>query len=175
MMRLPIFLFLSLATLWGCRSTNNDSDVKITNGRRAQSNEFPAVVQITTIQSQFSAGNCTGTFVSDTTIVTAAHCVTDSSRNIEKNIRIGGFTGVKALLVFANPDYIQRPTSGNDVAIVVFEKGTSKNFKNIHTTEPTVGDEITLVASETIITLQERVLVQSESEKTYYDQIIQVF
>lgn len=59
---------VSSLSIVGCRTTGDKTDLKITGGELTD--ELPAVVQLTTRDAL-----CTGTFVSKTTLLTAAHCV----------------------------------------------------------------------------------------------------
>lgn len=137
-------LFIGLVGFAGCKSPAGDSDLKITNGKVATDKDHPAVIQIATIISSATSGSCTGTFVSDSTVLTAAHCVTDRGR-LNTNIRLGGRQGQKALKVFAHQSYLRGESTQNDVAIVVFKKDTSKHMYNIKRETPAVNSEITIV------------------------------
>ena len=65
------FLVLVMSVIsYGCKS-RTDSSVKLIGGKLAESGQFPASVNLT----EGSASFCTGSFVSKTHLLTAAHCV----------------------------------------------------------------------------------------------------
>lgn len=57
-------------------SVANDDDVnlKIVNGQYAEENQFPYQVYVQTLTGGGMAAACGGAIISDTHIVTAAHC-----------------------------------------------------------------------------------------------------
>lgn len=86
-------LALALAAS-GCKQRHADaSAVKIMNGRSESG--FPYVVRVT----MDGSGSCTGSFVSESLLLTAAHCV-DRARSIEFQ-----GTSAKSTDVFIQPDW----------------------------------------------------------------------
>ncbi len=141
--------------LSGCKA-RDESSVKVYGGVRTT--DFPAVVTV------IGTGLCTGTFVSSTTLITAAHCIRHpqgafspgpyaqtvgqvsviprpgSSEIQATKVIHHGFIGVALGLA---PNFSTRPFI--DVAIVVFPENTSDDFIEIGTAPPKVGDPITYV------------------------------
>lgn len=114
------------------------SELDQINGKIIEETEFPAVVWI---------GNCTGTFVSDTTLITAAHCVRAPNRTtgvVNQTISLPRQGDVKSLKVLANVRSNQN-VSPHDSAIVIFPPGTAKATMPLHRTAAKVGDKIMLV------------------------------
>lgn len=78
MLSIALGLILALTTLGfvftsaGCRTLNSNekSDVKVVDG--VETADFPAVRHI---YEGVAGGDCTGTFISPNTMITAAHCL----------------------------------------------------------------------------------------------------
>lgn len=99
-----------------------------------ESNDNEAVVMIET-----PSGYCTGTFVSDNTLITAAHCANNSPTGGIKYKKIvpieithyGKLAGSKSKV-------------WEDLLIVIFPAGTSKSFASLSNQAPKIGDRITI-------------------------------
>ena len=97
--------------------------------------DIPAVVQITTLDQ---TGLCTGTFVGDNVVFTAAHCMDTtalggmglSNGTMPVSMVHGGVVGENALSA--------RPLE--DFAILIFPAATSKSWRKIATSAPKAGD-----------------------------------
>jgi hypothetical protein len=105
----------------------------LVNGIETQEQE--AVVLIET-----PSGYCTGTFVSDNTLITAAHCA--------NNTKTGGIKYKKI-----NPIEVthygklagSKSKVWEDLLIVTFPAGTSKSFVSLSNRAPNIGDRITII------------------------------
>jgi Trypsin len=116
-----------------------DSDVLITGGKETSS--FPAVVQLKT-----PAGTtCTGTFISDQILLTAAHCFKDQS----DKATIGA---VSSLKIRIHPKYTHSQNnklpiteSAFDIALVQFPPKTGKSSLALTKASAKSGDKVVLV------------------------------
>ncbi len=142
-------LLLSLFACGQASDIQTQSETKVTNGLSAR-NEFPSVVML-----EFDAGQgpsiCTGTFVNDSQVVTAAHCVYDivtarKGASVMSTTTADG-TRVKAVRLQYHPAYtvVEGALSNHDVAIVSFPRGTSRASTPLYPTTPTVGQDFTIV------------------------------
>lgn len=133
---------LSLGVACGS-AQEQDSNTKITNGIVIPASEHPAVVALDLI-GYYSSGKCTGTFINDSQVLTAAHCV--QNKNYVRTV-IDGRT-VDATKYTIHPDYSWLPNpekSSADIAIVEFPAGTSSNFIPLASDAPLAGDQIRIV------------------------------
>jgi len=145
--RLIVALFLT--SMSACLAPNNDSDIKLVNGRVIGGDTAPAAVQIAMpIPGQKGAeARCTATWVSANTIITAAHCVEERGVPGEF-IRVsdGLGLGAKSTKIILHPAY--RTTGGGaDLAVVIFPDGTVDNSKTatIPSAPPNPGAKISIV------------------------------
>lgn len=129
------------------------SETKVTNGLKA-SDEFPSVVLL-----QFTMGYatsiCTGTFVNDAQVVTAAHCVYDilkdghsiSSMSFTKTLTNGTSQRIKATALKYHPGYTVVPgrLSNHDLAVVTFPRYSAPATTPLYGDEPRVGQAFTIV------------------------------
>ena len=121
--------------LVGCGSQNDihNSDIKITNGIAASQKDFPAVVKLS-LYSGWSGGICTGTWVNDHQVITAAHCVYSKPRVSVGNIRA---------INYQIQDGYDMKTNGGvnelDLAIVNFPAGSAPAVRQIIRNTPAKG------------------------------------
>ncbi len=146
-------LFLGLIGCGKIESPSDKSDIKVTNGLSA-ANEYPSVVML---QFQVEGGSaiCTGTFVNDAQVVTAAHCVHEllssgaeaSAVSIVKSNKDGSKTRVAATHMEHNPDYavVEGSLDNHDVAVVTFPRNTAPGVTPLYAGQPTKGQTFTIV------------------------------
>jgi hypothetical protein len=136
----PLKRVLFSASLWvgvamltcSCRffgGAHEGSTGSIHNGVSAD-DKFPAVVRV---------GGCTGTFVSDTTLIYAAHCLKASgNRAIVRSPFIAETSNT-----FMHPSY--NGIGANDIAVAIFADGTAGNFRSFYRGSRSRGTEIHMV------------------------------
>ncbi len=133
-----LFGFL-LAT--SCSLQEHTSDVNVTNGKAEDG--FPYVARIV----MDSGGSCTGSFVSDSLLITASHCVDKT-----KVVRWEGFSSIPDE-IYVHPNWPSQGTGCQnvaqpkyDVALVQFPAGTYKGQPaRLLIRTPKAGEELTIV------------------------------
>lgn len=129
--------------LVSCASSANDSEVKITNGNVTSA--YPAVVKLD-VKNGERETFCTGTFLSDAVVLTAAHCFfTVDSDEVKMGL-------VKAISYVRHPKFQYHipalpDLDGTvfDIALVKFPKGTSKDFLPLTQKPENAGAKVLLV------------------------------
>jgi len=145
----PLVLALGLGTACG-RSGPESSAVKVTNGIAVNESTFPSTVLLVMETPQGEA-ICTGTFVNDSQVVTAGHCV-EGQNAVRPQIyyateRGGRMQAVaQAVSYKRNPLYSHAEGVGpNDVAVITFPAHTAPAITALAPAAPRVGDEFTIV------------------------------
>ena len=155
-------------------ATNRDTKdkVRITgalSGKRSQcygvingklTNKYPGVVLLAREEGEYIVSRCTGTFVSDSTVITAAHCVGDSQTSMLVFVEdcAGGSDPVIANSTavyhhgFTAEDFdaAVTPAAQNnlfklDLAIVTFPPETATTFRELSAKRVDVDDEVHFV------------------------------
>ena len=105
---------------------NNERGIKVANGQTAGEHEFPFIVSI---QKQLSSGAfehlCTGSILSNTFVLTAAHCLDSSTTLVVvygtyDNTCSDNCKYIKVKNQIAHPSY-QKGTERNDIAVFELE------------------------------------------------------
>lgn len=131
-------------------STANDSAVKVTNGIAIKDTVFPSTILLVSVSAEGEA-ICTGTFVNDTQVITAGHCVEGLSTTspqiyfaTEKN---GTLQAVAQAVSYArNPKYSHAlGVSPYDVSVINFPSHTAPAVSPLAETTPNVGDKFVIV------------------------------
>jgi V8-like Glu-specific endopeptidase len=137
-----ILSVLAWSAALACTPRQTTTDLKITNGVLASDSDFPAVVQLTNTNNR----SCTGTFISDSLLVTAAHCLgkpTNDSTGIgEGGILYGSRPSVRAYTAVPYPGHKIGPL---DLAVIDFGQGAAPDVAGLATRQPNAGDGITIV------------------------------
>lgn len=159
----PVFaMTVGIMGLAACGvNTPETSDLKVTNGQAISEDVYPEVLMLEISTPAGKPGICTGTFVSDSIALTAAHCVNNGKpdddgkvdmeihyvqnggeRNLDKKNRLA-----KAVAAY---QYKAWQASGGgvnarDLGVVVFPAGTAKHWATIASRKPTVGDDFVIV------------------------------
>lgn len=126
-----------------CSKQDAASDAKIINGHLTKNH--PAVVRID-IKYMEHETHCTGTFVTDSILLTAAHCFFSATGDV---ITVDG---TKALKYERHPDFAYHipalpdlDSTHIDVALVFFEKGTSKDYLPLTKKQEAIGSQAIVV------------------------------
>lgn len=136
-------VFTLCGGLFACAPQAPDSFLNITRGKVTDGH--PAVVQLTITQDD-KVEICTGTFISDAVVLTAAHCFLRASG---ANVKVGN---LGALSYQRHPNYeFHIPTIPDldrtqlDIALVLFPKGSSKSFLTLTKAPENSGSEAIIV------------------------------
>lgn len=100
------------------------------NGLEIPDSKYPAVVRL---------GGCTGTFVSDSTMVYAAHCLKNNGNTETVRSPIRATTSN----TFLNPRFLE--IGSHDVAVAIFPAGTSKNWIPLYQGRREPGTKIHMI------------------------------
>jgi secreted trypsin-like serine protease len=126
-----------LASLWSITTPAQALDARIVNGVPGKSGQFPFMVALLDAQKFPQSGGfqsqfCAGSLTSATTVVTAAHCLTnqETGKQIKASEVIVAFTQDLDALDFptrnvskvsVNPDYVIKSTV-NDIAVLTLSQ-----------------------------------------------------
>jgi secreted trypsin-like serine protease len=143
------FILAPICTLpiSACKSrAENESRVKVVNGKALKESDFPAVIQIAYDMGGGASATCSATWISDRTVLTAAHCIegADSSPGKVSVVR-GTGKGLRALKAISHPTYRPNSGSGHDIAILVFKEQSSQFYIPVALTQAQAGDPLTIV------------------------------
>jgi secreted trypsin-like serine protease len=136
-----------------CGQAEDPSEVKLTNAIETDSAAFPAVVQLMT-KSENNSRFCTGFFVNEYQVLTAAHCVKDLSSDRPDLYLVAGGNGTteqraaKAFRYHVHTDFergLDRVANPYDIAVVEFPAGAALNTIRLSSRTPRVNDTVTLV------------------------------
>ena len=152
---------LMAVLLQGCGTSTPQEDqaqLKVSNGFDIPESEFAATVLLGIKVEQGNA-ICTGTFVNDHQIITAAHCVEGQdpedpqvfwavTEDVEGQDKPRMVLKAKATNLVQNPDYSisrQNGVNNQDIAVVNFEPNTAPAFVTLSADAPVKDDGITIV------------------------------
>ncbi len=142
-LRLVIF-----ASLFACTPKKTESSLKVVNGRPLSETEFPSVVKISIDLGKGTRATCTSSVISDTVMITAAHClVLDNGLPADSATAVlNGGKRVPGGVIHLHPEYDNK-SAGNDIAFAKFPAGTFKDYKPVLLSSkiPTKGDEIKII------------------------------
>lgn len=145
----PALLVLAVNTACGS-ATTEDSTGKVTNGVVISGSSFPSTVLLI-MNSRQGQSICTGTFVNDSQVVTAGHCVEGLSKtkpNLLVATEVNGRTVpfARAISWVRNPTYsFAQGVSPYDMSVITFPANTAPAISPIATEAPKVGEVFTIV------------------------------
>ena len=141
------------------KKPQNYASLKITNGVNVSEDEFPSVVLLV-VEKNGKREICSGTFVNDHQLVTAAHCVVDAvtgnlarvfyatpAYSYDENEPQLRFVA-QALNIRVHPGFQRSQSlepSTNDLAVIDFPYGIAPSYSTIGYDAPEIDDAITIV------------------------------
>ena len=138
------FVFV-LVTLFSCKQRQNSESTQnnIDFGARV----FPT--DDITIPAVIFIDECVATIVSDTTILTAAHCLKENKVCLKGSRTSSEGQGLCSENILFPKEFdkndMQMLTAAYDIAVVVFPPNSFKNYFEVSNNPPQVGDKIYLV------------------------------
>jgi trypsin len=135
------------AIIGGCKSrTYQSTRLKVVSGKPIADDSIPAVIQIEVQVKHNAFYGCTATWVSDSTVLTAAHCVMEAGGNASKiSISRGTGKGLKSTRYYVHKSYLSNQAYGRDIAILEFPKKSSSVFIPMALTQAKPGDDLTII------------------------------
>jgi secreted trypsin-like serine protease len=135
------------------------SHVQLTNGIEIDNSAYPAVVLLLAMDPQSHENKiCTGFFVNEFQVLTAAHCVKYLAQSnpeiylVQARLDSKGVASyeykAKALQLIVHPEYdrdAQLAVNPNDLAVLEFAAGSAADSLRIASRSPRVNDTVTLV------------------------------
>jgi len=154
----PVLMGVSILTTISCghEIETSSSEIKVTNGLSIAEDFFPATVLLVMVKGENQSQSiCSGTFVNDRQVLTAAHCVaglnSDDPRLYFVRFDETGSEVVsasKAVSFVANPNYSMSKNNGvngSDLAVVNFANNTAPATASLALRSPQVGAPLTIV------------------------------
>lgn len=136
-----------------CDPSTDRSSLKLTNAIEVDGAAFPAVVQLMT-KGESDSRFCTGFFVNEYQVLTAAHCVKNLAPDQPDLYLVAGGNettherAAKALRYYVHSDFergMHRVANPYDLAVVEFPAGTALDTIRLSPRTPRVNDTVTLV------------------------------
>jgi hypothetical protein len=145
----PFFLTALMTSACGS-GTQENSAGKVTNGITVKGQNFPSAVLLISVSKE-GESICTGTFVNDSQVVSAGHCVEGLSRTRPNLIVATEKDGqiiplARALSWARNPNYsFNQGVSPYDVSVINFPAKTAPAITPIAAAAPEAGETFTIV------------------------------
>lgn len=134
---------LILVCSYGCKPrAPQSSELRITNGEDIDFLDYPEVVRLQFSVDGRKVGNCTGTFVSHNTVLTAAHC--RRYKNSEARFQTAPDKySEPAKQILIHPKYTR--AGPFDLAVLLFSDRASMYWATIAPNAPQKGDPLVIV------------------------------
>lgn len=135
----------------GCGQKGEEqSSLKVTNGRSILETEYPSVVLLVSFSNE-GESICTGTFVNDSQLITAAHCVEGLDSQQPKLAYVKEVNGELSLAAVAQ-NFVRHPeynfadgVNPKDVAVVNFPANSAPAVSKIAAATPALDETLTIV------------------------------
>lgn len=138
-------------TLIGCGTAKQNSETKVTNGREIAESTYPSVVLLV-METEVGQGICTGTFVNDSQMISAGHCVeglsaSNPSLYVVTTDEDGQYYATaKAVSFKRHPNYnIRLGVSAYDVSVINFPENSAPAVSARAASSPSAGQALTIV------------------------------
>ena len=157
---------VSVTTILSCGQIDrNESLLKVANGLTIPNEEYPSVIML---YDKKKGGLCSGTFISDTVVLTAAHCtmggkvIDEKTGEVDHTIHIvemmesdeaDGKKSPRVVAsseaVFRNPkwdeEFEKKQVNSYDLGVIQFPAGFAAGISTIAQKAPQPKDDITIV------------------------------
>ncbi len=120
------------------------SDLHITGAVEAEADEFPEVVRIGSADKAQSE-HCSGAFISASVVLTAAHCVVNSSDVVVSVVDATGERRARALRIAIHQRYRNVKDFAYDLALVQFPPETVAAWAKLAIVRPVAAQPVTIV------------------------------
>ena len=137
---LGLSFMLGLSACGTGPTQSENSSQKVTNGVDLGSSEYPAVVLLVMRSGFFYQSICTGTFVNDYQVVTAAHCVRDNPTITALGRTAQSYKSQAGYSLDNNGG-----VNNLDLAVVNFPRGTSSSWRELGASAPEKEDQVVIV------------------------------
>ena len=147
------FLFLRCFSFLTCISSS--LAVAVINGIPLEESDYESVV---CLYNEKTGEICTGTFVSSTQVLTAAHCLggeQDDNGEVEVQLSVVEMLDIKkgkylvrgrSKSAFRHPNWVRRSGSNQwDIGLLEFGEGVAQSFSEVASKRPALGAKIELV------------------------------
>lgn len=138
-------LIVSSLQFNGCSQQEEHTDLHVTNGR-VSSNADPAVVLLRSADNHI----CTGTYINDHMILTAAHCLDQAKGmdHVSREVRDGSsryLVMAEGLRFIRHPNYKVMTDLQYDLGLIVVAPFSSRSWISLAAGASQVGDEVRMV------------------------------
>lgn len=146
-----------VALLGACGGAEQDSASKITNGKVLGDSDYPSVVLL--YDAKLGA-ICTGTFINETTVISAAHCTeggkVDATGKVTGSlsiINVKDLAAGQAELVATSTAIVRniqwdkagKNVNKYDLSLITFPAGSAKAVSSLAASSPKAGAQLTIV------------------------------